>query len=324
MIKAVVVRQTGDSNVMQIEQSSEPRQLKAGQVLIRQTCIGINYNDIYYRNGSYPVKTPFVPGTEACGIIESKSGNIGEFQVGDRVAYFNSVVGAYCEKRIANYSRLVIVPDYISDEVAVATLAKGMVAHMLAFRTYRIQKGQNILVYSAAGGVGQLLSQWASHLGAYVIGAVGSDAKIQTAFDAGCKEVFNYKKDDFVNNVIIASKNKGVTVAYDSVGKETVNKSMECLAPLGLLVSYGHTSGITPPLNIASLSKKGNFVTYPLVNLYKSDKIEMALTAREVFMKINEGVLRASIYKKYSLGEIAQAHLDLESGNTRGQLIVKL
>lgn len=324
MPKAVVLRETGGPEVLKIEDIPAPKDPQPGQVLIRHTAIGINYADIYYRKGIYKAPSmPMVPGMEACGVVVKKGEGV-EVEVGQRVAYGTAKSGAYSEKRLINVRNLVAVPDEISDDIAAAALSKGMTAHMLLFRTFRVKKGDIILVHAAAGGVGQFLCQWASHLGAVVIGTVSSAEKAQTAKSSGCRYPIIYTEEDFVKEVDRITKGKGVNVVYDSVGKDTFQKSLQCLTPLGLMASYGQSSGVVPAFNVLSLANRGLFVTRPTLALYKSARLELVLTAREVFKQISAGVLRVNIGRTYNLADAAQAHMDLESRMTRGPSIFQV
>lgn len=324
MPKAVVVHQTGGPEVLQVQEVPEPKELGSGQVLLRQTAIGINFMDTYYRSGLYKnSKMPFIPGNEACGVVEAVGEDV-EVQVGQRVVYPNALLGSYSERRRINVRHLCAIPDEISDDVAVAAATKGMVAHMLIFRTFRLQKGDTILVHAAAGGVGHLLCQWANHLGANVIGTVSTPEKASFAKSNGCSYPIVTTEQNFVEEVAKITDNEGVNVVYDSVGKDTFKQSLECIKPLGLMACTGQSSGIPPNFNVMNLSAKGIFVTRPSFIVYKRLRLELVLTIREVFEQIKAGVLRPSIGNVYSLDQIPQAHSDLHARKTKGSNIVKL
>lgn len=324
MPKAVIIQKTGGAEVLELKNIAEPKKPAAGQVLLRQTAIGLNYMDIYYRSGLYKApRLPMIPGMEACGIVEAVGEGV-KIPVGTRVAYATASNGAYCEKRLINERYLVGVPNALSDEEVVAVLGKALTAHFLLFRTYQVKKGDTILVHAAAGGVGQILSQWAKHLGARVIGTVGSEEKVQKARNAGCSDVIVYTKQDFAKETKRLTDNHGVMVAYDSVGKDTFAKSLQALMPLGLMVSYGQSSGAVPPMNVLSLAQKGLFLTRPTLMQYKSSRAELLLSAIEVFKMVADGALKINIDHRYPLSEIQQAHNDMQSRRTTGSCVITL
>jgi NADPH2:quinone reductase len=323
MPKAVVVKQTGDINALEVVNVAPPKPPGPGQVLIRQTCIGVNYMDIYYRSGIYKAKCPFVPGMEAVGVVEAVGAGC-EARVGQRVAYATVPTGAYCEKRLISEKVLVGVPDDITDEVAAASLGKGLAAHYLLYRTYRVKKGDTILLHAAAGATGQIILQWAKKIGARVIGTVGSQEKATLVAQLGCDHPIIYTQTDFVAEVNKITGGKGVPVAYDSVGKDTFAKTMQCLSSLGLLVTYGQSSGPVPPLNVLSLAAKGIFITRPTLMLYKKDRMELILSAIEVYNMIMSGKMKVTIDKIFSLDQAAEAHQYLQNRQTKGSVILKV
>jgi len=324
MPRAIVVRTTGGPDVMKLENIAAPKAPEAGQVLVRHTAIGVNYMDTYYRSGLYKApRLPMIPGMEACGVIEAVGEGV-KMKPGSRVVYGTSPVGSYCESRLINERYLVGVPDDISDEVAAAVFAKGLTAHYLLCRTYQVKKGDAILIHAAAGGVGQIMGQWAKMKGAKVIGTAGGAQKVSLAKECGYDYVIDYTSQDFVKEVERVTKGQGVTVVYDSVGKDTFAKSMQCLTNMGLLVSFGQSSGAVPPLNILSLSRKGIYVTRPSLLHYKATKPELILSAIELFNSLLSGDINVNISKKYKLEDAAQAHKDLENRNTTGSVILTL
>lgn len=323
MPKAIVIRKQGGPEVLKIEEIPEPRRPGPGQVLIRHTAIGINYIDIYYRNGVYKApKLPFVPGMEACGVVEAVGPDV-DAVVGQRVAYATAQSGAYSEKRLISSKYLVGVPDGIPDKIVAAGLAKGLTAHYLLHRTFMVEPGQTILVHAAAGGTGQMICQWAKSLGANVIGTVGSPGKVAIAQKAGCTHVIVYTERDFVDEVLKVTRGRGVPVVYDSVGKDTFSKSLQCLSNMGLLVSFGQSSGNVAPFNILSLAAKGLYVTRPTLMVYKQQRRELVLSAVEVFNKILSREITVNIHKSYKLADIAQAHIDIASRNTVGSCVIE-
>lgn len=323
MPKAVVLRQTGGPEQLQVQDIAEPKTPKKGQVLLRHTAIGVNFMDIYYRSGIYKApRLPMILGIEACGVIE-KVGEGLNLTPGQRVAYCTAPMGAYCQKRLIDANHLIGVPDNIPDEIVAAALTKAMTAHYLLHRTFRVAKGDTILVHAAAGGTGGMLSQWANNIiGANVIGTVGSREKINTARNNGCNHVISYRHEDFAKATQQITDSLGVKVVYDSVGKDTFNKSLDCLMPFGLMVSYGQSSGPVPAFNVFRLAPKSLFLTRPMLNNYKKDLMERTLTAIEIFKRLETGDIKAHIYKKYPLEKAQQAHKDIESRASTGAIVL--
>jgi NADPH:quinone reductase len=322
--KAVAFGAPGGPEVLKYQDIADPVKPGLGQVVVRHTAIGVNYIDAYYRNGMYKVKAvPFIPGVEAVGVIEDRGPDV-TIAVGTRVAYALANSGAYCQRRLIEDSKLLPVPEYINDQVAAASLHKGMVAHMLLYRVFRLKKGDVILVHNASDGVGQIICQWAKHIGALIIGTVDNPEKVPMAKRSGCEHVANYKMQDVAQLVREVTGGQGVNVVYDSVGKDTFNISMQCLMPQGLFVSYDQSSGPLPGINILALAGKSLFMTRPSVHYYKSHQIEMALTANEVFEKIRAGILNISVGATYSLADAVTAHADMDQQKTTGAIVLKV
>lgn len=323
MSQAVRIHETGAPEVLTLEEikDSAPGE---GEVVITQTAVGINFIDIYHRKGLYPLPLPATLGIEACGYIEEVGKGVKGLKVGDRVAYATGPVGAYCSQRVIAQDYVVNVPDTVSDEQVAATLAKGLTAHYLLCRTFVTQPGVVMLVHAAAGGVGQLLCQWGSRRGCTVIGTVGSEEKIAIAEKNGCQHVVNYTTENVAERVQDITKGRGVNVVYDSVGKDTFLQSVECLMPLGMLVSYGQSSGAIPPVDINLLSQKSLFLTRPTLGVYKSNRMELILSAAEVFAMLKDGGIRANISNRYALKDAAKAHHALEERQTTGSSIFLL
>ena len=323
MSHAVRVHETGDASVMQWEEVNvaEPA---AGEVCLRHTAIGLNFIDIYFRAGTYPSpQLPFVPGLEGAGVIESIGENVGGFEVGDRVAYASPPLGSYAESRLMPAGRLVKLPDDIDDRVAAAMMLKGMTAHYLLRRVFKAGPGTTILLHAAAGGVGLIACQWAKYLGATVIGTVGSEEKAELACSHGCDHAILYRKEDFVARVCEITDEKGVDVVYDSVGKDTFLKSLDCLKPMGMLALFGQSSGGVEPFDLGLLSAKGSlFVTRPTLMNYVDKRDDLEDTAEELFEVIREGVVNADIRQERPLREAATAHSDLESRRTTGATLL--
>ena len=293
-----------------------------GQVRVRNTAVGLNYIDTYHRSGLYPMQLPLILGGEGAGVIEAVGKKVKGFKVGDRVAY-TSPLGSYSEVLLRPVEKLVKIPAGIDDQTAAAMMLKGMTAWYLCRRTYRVRKGDTILVHAAAGGVGQILCQWTRHLGATVIGTVGSDEKVALAKKAGCKHVIVTSREKIPERVKAITKGKGVPVVYDGVGKDTFIDSLDCLAPLGLMASFGNASGAVPPFNIGLLASKGSlFLTRPTLVNYTATPEDLATAARELFAVVKKGAVKIKINQTYPLREAAQANMDLQSRKTTGSTVL--
>jgi NADPH2:quinone reductase len=319
-------------HAIRIYQNGGPEQLKwepvevgspgPGEVLVRNTAIGLNYIDTYHRSGLYPLPLPLTLGSEGAGVVEAVGPRVKDFKLGDRVAYAQPI-GAYAEVLLRPAARLVKIPAGIKDETAAAMMLKGMTAWYLCRRTYRVKKGDTIVVHAAAGGVGQILCQWAKYLGATVIGTVGSDAKAALAKKAGCRHVIVTSREKVSERVKAITKGKGVPVVYDGIGKDTFTESLDCLAPLGMMVSFGNASGAVPPVNIGILAQKGSlFLTRPTLVNYTASREDLLTAARELFAVVKKGVVKIAVNQRYPLAEAAQAHRDLESRKTTGSTVL--
>jgi NADPH2:quinone reductase len=293
-----------------------------GQVLVRNTAIGLNFVDTYQRSGLYQTPLPFTAGSEGAGVVEAVGPKVKELKVGDRVAYF-SPIGAYAEVLLRPADRLVKIPAGIDDKTAAGMMLKGLTAQYLLRRTYRVKKGDTILMHAAAGGVGQILCQWAKALGATVIGTVGSDEKAALAKKAGCKHVIVTSREKFVEQVKAITKGKGVPVVYDGIGKDTFMDSLDCLAPFGLMASFGNASGAVTQFNPGLLAQKGSlFLTRPTLNTYAASREALLSGARELFAIVKSGKVKIAINQTYPLREAAQAQRDLESRKTTGSTVL--
>lgn len=319
-------------HVIRIHQNGGPEQMRweevtvgdpgPGEVRVRNTAIGLNFIDTYHRSGLYPMPLPLVLGSEGAGVVEAVGPKVKEFKVGDRVAYAQPI-GAYAEVLLRPVARLVKIPAGIKDETAAAMMLKGMTAWYLCRRTYRVKKGDTIVVHAAAGGVGQILCQWSKHLGATVIGAVGSDEKVALAKKAGCKHVVVMSREKLSERVKEITKGKGVPVVYDGVGKDTFVESLDCLMPLGLMASFGNASGAVAPVNIGILAQKGSlFLTRPTLVNYTSARADLLAAARDLFSVVKKGVVKITINQRYPLREAAQAHRDLGARKTTGSTVL--
>jgi NADPH:quinone reductase len=293
-----------------------------GQVRVRNTAIGLNFIDTYHRGGLYPMPLPLILGSEGAGVVEAVGPKVKEFKVGDRVAYAQPI-GAYAEVLLRPADRLVKIPNGVDDRTAAAMMLKGMTAWYLCRRTHRVKEGETILVHAAAGGVGQILCQWTKHLGATVIGTVGSEEKVALAKKAGCRHVIVTSREKFSERVKEITKGKGVPVVYDGVGKDTFMDSLDCLSPLGLMVAFGNASGAVPPFNLGILAQKGSlFVTRPTLVNYTASREDLVRAARELFAVVKSGKVKISINQTYALADAAQAHRDLEARKTTGSTVL--
>ena len=318
---AIRIHETGGPEQLRWEQVEVGRP-GPGEVRVRNTAIGVNFIDTYHRTGLYPVPLPATLGTEGAGVVEAVGPRVKGFRVGDRVAYAQPM-GAYAEVVLRPADRLVKIPAGVDDRVAAAMMLKGMTAYYLCRRTYKVQRGDTILVHAAAGGVGQILCQWAKHLGATVIGTVGSDAKAALARKVGCKHVIVTEREKISERVKAITKGRGVPVVYDGVGKDTFFESLDSLAPFGLLVSYGNASGPVPPFNVLELSKRGSlFVTRPTLMTYVAKREDLVRAARELFAVVKKRAVRIAVNQTYALKDAAQAHRDLEARKTTGSTIL--
>lgn len=293
------------------------------EVQIRHCAIGLNFIDVYDRTGLYAMDLPGVLGREAAGVITALGRKVRGFRLGERVAYVHSKPGAYAELRNVPVERVVKVPAGISDLQAAALMLKGLTAHYLLRRTYRVQRGDFVLVHAAAGGVGLILCQWARALGAKVIGVVGSDAKAELARKNGCRHVLISGRDELVPGVKRLTRDAGVAVVYDSVGKDTFFESLDCLRPLGMMVSYGNASGPPPAVSPLELTKRGSlYLTRPQLFNYIARREDLDAAARELFAAVKSRKVRIRIGQTYPLSEVAQAHRDLEARRTTGSTVL--
>jgi NADPH2:quinone reductase len=318
---AIRVHQFGGPEVLVYEEAPMP-QPGAGEALVRIKAIGVNFIDVYHRTGRYPNQLPFTLGVEAAGVVEAVSPGVIEVKAGDRVAY-SSVIGAYAEYAAVKASQLAPVPDGVDDRTAVAAMVQGMTAHYLVFDTYPVQRGEVVLVHAAAGGVGLLLTQLAKRLGARVIGTVSTEAKAQLAREAGADEVILYSQVDFEPEVKRLTEGKGVVCVYDSVGKDTFERSLNCLRPRGTMVLYGASSGAVPPVDPILLMNKGSlYLTRPTIGHYNPTREALLKRASQVFDWIKSGDLKLRVEHTYPLAEAAQAQRDLEARKTTGKVVL--
>ncbi len=323
MTKAIRMYETGGPEVLRWEED-DPGKPGTGEALVRHEAVGLNFIDVYHRTGLYPLPSlPAVPGLEGAGVVEEIGEGVSEIAVGNRVAYAAIPPGAYAEFRRIPAHRLVKLPDSIPTSQGAAMMLQGMTARYLLKGCYDVKKGDVILIHAAAGGVGSIICQWASHLGATVIGTAGSSEKAEIARANGCDHPILYDDEDFAAKTREITAGKGVDVVYDSVGQATFMKSLDCLRPFGLMVSFGQASGSVPPLDISVLSAKGSlFLTRPTLMSYTAEREDLLVHAQDLFDVVLSGTVKIEVKQTYPLAEAAQAHRDLEGRKTTGSAIL--
>lgn len=322
MTKAIRIKETGAPDVMEYIDVDLPAP-GTGEVLVRHMACGLNFIDVYFRTGLYPQPLPGSLGMEGAGVIEGVGENVSHVKVGDRVAYAGRPLGAYAEARVMPADILVKLPESISFETAAAMMLQGLTVQYLFRRTFRLQGGETILFHAAAGGVGLIACQWARALGVTMIGTVGSDEKAALAKANGCVHTINYNKENFVERVKEITGGKGVPVVYDSIGKDTFIGSLDCLSPLGMMVSFGSASGAVPPFGLNELATRGSlFITRPSLFNYTAKRDDLETMAAELFGMVESGKIKIDINQRYALKDVAQAHRDLESRKTTGSSIL--
>lgn len=322
--KAVRVHEAGGPEILKFD-TIELQPPVSGEVLIRHTAVGVNLIDIYHRSateGQYVVPRPSTLGVEAAGVIEAVGPDVEGLSVGDRVGYFN-FPGAYAERRIIPAWRLVTIPDSVDDKLVAASLLKGATAYYLLHRVWQMRQKATIVVHAAAGGVGQILCRWANASGITVIGTVSSAAKMDIAAKAGCKHVLNYRNANFPEDVRKLTDGKGVDVVYDSIGRDTFEQSLDCLRPLGLMVSFGQASGPIAPFDISLLAKKGSiFLAKPTLATFTKTRQDILDIAEGVFAAIRSGAITVEIGLTAPLERVAEIHTRIENRETTGSTIL--
>lgn len=323
MVKAVIMHKTGGPEVLRWE-TYDPGQPKTGEILLRHEAVGLNYIDVYHRTGLYPLPDlPAIPGMEGAGVVEFVGEGVSEFKVGDRVAYAGLPPGAYTEARIIPADRLVKLPETISTRQAAAMMLQGMTARYLLHGCYKVKAGDHILIHAAAGGVGSIVCQWAKHIGATVIGTVGSPVKADLAQNHGCDHPIRYQDEDFVSRIREITQGKGVDVVYDSVGRSTFMQSLDCLRPMGMMVSFGQASGPVPPIDTGILAAKGSlFLTRPSLMAYTASREDLLAHAHDLFAVVKKSVVKIEVRQTYPLAEASRAHRDLENRKTTGSTLL--
>jgi NADPH:quinone reductase len=321
MPKAIRVHKAGGPEVLQWEEVSvgDPA---PGEARVRHQAVGLNYIDVYQRIALYPMTYPSGIGLEGAGVVEAVGAGVTTVKPGDRVAYANPPIGAYCEVRNMPADRLVNLPEGISVEQGAAMMLQGMTVQYLIKRTYKVQPGDTVLWHAVAGGVGLIACQWLAALGVTVIGTVGSDEKAQLAKAHGCHHTVNYSRENFVERVKDLTKGAGVPVVFDSVGKDTFDRSIECLRPFGMMVSFGNASGAVPPIDFGKALKGSLFLTRPSLMPYTAKREDLVSTAKDLFGVVLSGKVKIEVNQRYPLREAAQAHRDLEARKTTGSSIL--
>ena len=322
MTKAIRIYKTGRSSEMKWE-DVETTKPSANQINIKQTAIGLNYLDVYQRSGLYSGDTfPIILGNEGAGVVSAVGEGVKEFVVGDRVAY-GSGMGSYTNERTIDIHHVVKTPENIADQTAAAMMLKGMTAMYLLRRTYKVKPDDTILVWAAAGGVGQILVQWAKHLGASVIGVVSTLDKAETVLGLGADHVILHKSDDVTERVKEITRGKGINVAYDSVGKATIDISLACLSPFGMLVSYGNSSGAITDFSVGKLAAGGSlYITRPTLVTHTATRELLLDCTNELFALVSSGDIKVHIGQTYPLADAKQAHDDLEASKTSGSTVL--
>jgi NADPH:quinone reductase len=320
-VNAIRIAKQGGPEVMEW-QSVEVGEPGQGQILIRHTAVGLNYIDTYQRSGLYPLQLPSGLGMEGAGVVEAVGAGVSALKVGDRVAY-SSLLGSYSEKRIAPAEKVVKIPDGMDDRQAAAMMLKGMTVEYLLCRTFPVQKGQMVLFHAAAGGVGLIAGQWLKAIGAVGIGTAGGEAKCKLAKAHGFEHAIDYSKQDFVAEVKKLTGGKGVPVVYDAIGKDTWDRSLDCLAPRGMMVSFGNASGPVTSFNPGILAQKGSlFLTRPSLMNYTATREELELSSGRLFDMVKSGKVKIEINQTYPLKDAVKAHKDLEGRKTTGSTVL--
>ena len=322
MPKSIIIKKNGGPEVLEI---SDVKIDKPGpkEIKIQNIAVGLNYIDTYHRSGLYPLKLPSGIGLEGAGVVLEVGSEVNNFNKGDNIAYAATPLGSYSEERNIPEKIAVKIPKGVSHKVAASIMTKGLTTYYLLNKTYKVNSGDTVLFHAAAGGVGQIFTQWAKSIGCRLIGTVGSDDKIDVAKKNGCDFVINYKKDSFDKKVLEITNNKGVNVVYDGVGKDTLEKSLNCLKTRGMMISFGNASGALSPIDVPKLLQpKGLFFVRPSMGQYLSTSEELNEASKNLFEKIKFGKVKIKIFKEYKLKDIKQAHIELESRKIIGPAIL--
>jgi len=322
MVHAIRIHETGGPEVLRWEEIAVPAPATI-EAMVRHEAVGLNFIDIYHRTGLYPLPLPSGIGLEGAGIVEAVGSGVTDLKPGDRVAYAGGPVGAYAEARNIPADRLVKLPEAIAFKTAAAMMLQGLTAQYLLRRTYRVQPGDTILIHAAAGGVGLIVCQWAKALGATVIGTVSSDEKAALARAHGCDHPIVYTRENFTERVREITSDEGVPVVYDSIGKDTFAGSLDCLRPLGMMVTFGNASGPVPPVDLLELSKRGSlFITRPSLMSYTAKRSDLLMMANELFDVVTTGKVKIEVNQTYALQDAARAQTDLAARRTTGSTVL--
>ena len=322
MVKAIRINRVGGPEVMELVDVDLPPP-GPGEVRMRHEAIGLNYIDVYHRTGLYPQPMPGALGVEGAGVVEAVGEGVTEFKPGDRVAYGGRPLGAYAEARNIPAAQLLHLPKNIDFDTAAAMMLQGLTVQYLFHRTVPLKAGDTILFHAAAGGVGLIACQWARVMGVNLIGTVGSAEKAALATAAGAAHVINYNQENFTERAKELTGGKGVSVVYDSIGKDTFTGSLDCLQPLGMMVSFGNASGPVPPLSLNELASRGSlFITRPSLMAYMAKREDLEASAKSLFGVVGSGEVKIDIRQRYALADVQQAHRDLEARKTTGSTIL--
>jgi len=322
MSKSIIINKHGGPEVLELVdvtvRSPGPQHIR-----IKNLAIGLNFIDTYHRSGLYPVKLPCGLGMEGAGIVEEVGSQVKNIGKGDNVAYASPPLGSYSEERVIPERIAVKIPDGITHKIAASIMTKGLTVHYLLYKTYKVSAGETILFHAAAGGVGQIFCQWAKSIGCKVIGTVGSDSKIDIAKKNGCDFVINYNKESFDKKVLEITENKGISVVYDGVGKDTFEKSINCLKPMGMMVSFGNSSGALNPIDVKKyIAPKSLFFTRPGLANYAAERSDLEEGTSLLFEQIKFGKIKIKIFKEYALSDAKKAHEDLEARKIIGPALL--
>ena len=322
MSKSVIINKHGGPEVLELKDVSVPSP-PPEQIKVKNLAIGLNYIDTYHRSGLYPIKLPCGIGLEGAGVVQEVGSGVKNFSKGDDIAYAALPLGSYSNERVIPEKIAVKIPDGITHKIAASIMTKGLTTYYLLYKTYKVSANETLLFHAAAGGVGQIFCQWAKSIGCKLIGTVGSDEKVDMAKKNGCDFVINYRKEDFDKKVLEITENKGVDVVYDGVGKDTFEKSINCLKVRGMMVSFGNSSG---SLNLIDIKKyivpKSLFFTRPTLGHYFPNKELLGEAAEKLFKQVKYGKVKIEIFKKYKLEEVVQAHKDFEARKIIGPAIL--
>jgi len=322
MTKAIRINRFGGPEVMELV-DVELGPPGPGEAQVRHEAIGLNFIDVYHRTGLYPQPLPAGLGMEGAGVVEAVGEGVTEVQVGDRVAYAGRPIGSYAQARNMPAAQLLVLPEKIGFDTAAAMMLQGLTVQYLLHRTVALKAGDTILFHAAAGGVGLIACQWARVMGVTLIGTVGSEEKAALATEHGAHHVINYNKENFTERVKEITGGKGVTAVYDSIGKDTFIGSLDCLRPLGTMVSFGNASGPVPPFSLTELANRGSlFITRPSMMAYLSNREELEAAAKSLFGVVGSGEVKVEVRQRYALADVAQAHTELEARKTTGSSIL--